>query len=104
MRDTAPRAILPGENTIDKRDTVRAQYGNRQSVGDEREDRAMSGTSGSYGTLYGCHWERHPYGITVFGSDSSGVFRMIRFAGNGSDRVTVRGSVLAFRRLIGVTR
>lgn len=64
----------------------------------------MSSTSGNYGTLYGCHWERHPFGITVFGSDSTGQFRMIRFAGNGSDRLTVRGSVLAFRREIGVAR
>lgn len=64
----------------------------------------MSSTRASSGTLYGCHWERHACGITVFGSDSSGRFRSVLFAGNGSDRVTVRGSVLAFRREIGVAR
>jgi len=64
----------------------------------------MSSTQARYGVMYGCHWERHACGITVFGSDSSGVFRSIVFAGNGSDRVTVRGSVLAFRREIGVAR
>jgi hypothetical protein len=64
----------------------------------------MSSTSGRSGTLYGVHWERHAAGITVYGSDSSGVFRSILFAGNGSDRLTVRGSVLAFRREIGGAR
>lgn len=68
------------------------------------KEREMSSTKARYGVMYGCHWERHACGITVFGSDSSGVFRSILFAGNGSDRVTVRGSVLAFRREMGVAR
>lgn len=64
----------------------------------------MSSTSGNYGILYGCHWERHPWGLFVYDSDSSGYLRKMRFVGNGSDRVTVRGAVLAFRREMGVTR
>jgi hypothetical protein len=56
------------------------------------------------GVLWGCHWERHHYGVCVYGLDSSGVFRTIRYVGNGSDRVRVRDAVVAFRRLIGVTR
>lgn len=64
----------------------------------------MNTTKARSGTLYGCGWERHACGITVYGSDSSGRFRSVLFAGNGSDRVTVRGSVLAFRREMGVAR
>jgi len=57
------------------------------------------------GVLWGCHWERNHHGdVCVYGSDSSGMFRMIRYVGNGSDRVSVRDAVVAFRRLIGVAR
>lgn len=68
----------------------------------------MSSTRASSGTLYGCHWERYGWGVLVYAFDGGDTFRGYvtsrRYVGNGSDRVTVRGSVLAFRREMGVAR
>lgn len=53
------------------------------------------------GELWGVTWERHSWGVvcSAMSRDVFGPRRVSRqYVGNGSDKVTVRGSVLAFRR------
>jgi hypothetical protein len=49
------------------------------------------------GTLWGVNWERHQYGIYCYAM--GGQYLVSRkYVGNGSDRLSVRESVQAFRR------
>jgi len=60
------------------------------------------------GEWLGVSWERHSWGVecSAMSRDMWGPRRVSRkYVGNGSDRVTVRGSVLAFRRdVLGLSR
>jgi hypothetical protein len=50
------------------------------------------------GTLWGVNWERHPYGVYCYAMGGNFYLLDRKYVGNGSDRVSVRDSVRAFRR------
>lgn len=57
------------------------------------------------GTLWGVTWERRPYGLLVYGLGRDNHLASRKYVGNGSDPVTIRDSVRAFRRdVLGVGR
>lgn len=43
-------------------------------------------------------WTRYGWGLELVGRTDSGERVRVRYVGNGSERVTVRGSVADFRR------
>lgn len=47
--------------------------------------------------MSGVHWQRHGWGVECFAL-VDGFLVSRKYAGNGSDRVTVRDAVRAYRR------
>lgn len=57
----------------------------------------MRAISGEYRGVY---WYRHYWGLELAAYNAAGYRISRKYVGNGSDRVTVRGSVAEFRRYI----
>jgi hypothetical protein len=57
------------------------------------------------GVLYGVNWERHAWGVYCYASGGNMYLLERKYASNGSDRLSVRECVRAFRAdVLGVTR
>lgn len=57
------------------------------------------------GVLWGVNWERHTWGVYCYASGGNFYLLSRKYVGNGSERVSVRDSVRAFRRdVLGVSR
>jgi hypothetical protein len=57
------------------------------------------------GVLWGVNWERHELGVTCYAMGGNFYLVSRKYAGNGSERVSVRDSVKAFRRdVLGVAQ
>ena len=50
------------------------------------------------GVLWGVNWERHQYGLYCYAMGGNFYLVSRKYVGNGSDKVTVRESVQAFRK------